>query len=549
MDDDQLITDRIGQIHPYLPPNTFSRMPTMPSLFLTPKEGTAVKSSTNKSSNPEKMPAIVVIAKEGKVSESGESLRKIAFGLANTQRVTTLMPFLNTKSNLVLTTDMIHRRSSYQTAEDAAIKARIDQYHFLAPRLVPTKHLHPLHIPPEPKSDFCAKKESGNSIIDEIGVPSQLVKWTHGPRKGRDETLYFDHDGLADLRIKKIRLLISSHRWNGGGDVRMASNGALIYTIHRKSVANKQALVLKDKNGRSIWKICERAGVTGWNYDFHHSVSRELSSKKGTPSESWHLIGTFDRISPSASTGPANTVFGTLTNKCFASKKPVMNLKHDNFCGRVGVGGVCGIASPTGCAGDSLIQPFTRLLLTWHGWKTHTVQSKRESSHIHDRFPTVRAIEDNQDGDRWETKRDGVSSSVMIGDPTATCYRFLDEKSSKHSGTFLKLSDAEFSSSIAGASLDRWELVIKPPVVADKSKSDNLKCVRRSMPPEMMLAAGLVAQMMVDRKTDGRLNCSRGLVESEMGKGLGRSVGKPKRIKQIEKLKAVEVDVDTISYF
>ncbi|KAJ3021781.1 UNVERIFIED_CONTAM: hypothetical protein HDU68_009452 [Siphonaria sp. JEL0065] len=113
----------------------------------------------------------------------------------------------------------------------------------------------------------------------------------------------------------------------------------------------------------------------------------------------------------------------------------------------------------------------------------------------------------------------------MMG--TKNNYRFLDQKTSRHAGTFLKIQEKKSGKSgddQEKAPLDQWELVIEPPVSKDKLKSDHLKCVRRSMPPEMMLAAGIVAQMMVDRKPDGRLNGTRGLVEEELGKGLGRKV-------------------------
>ncbi|KAI8835958.1 hypothetical protein BJ741DRAFT_606409 [Chytriomyces cf. hyalinus JEL632] len=601
----------VKPILPYGPPQSFSMMPPMPSLFTQvvakPAEqakkfklSSIVKRKTvaaEMTSMPPRMPILQHKQQhtnsshkednyEDNTTGASTPTRKVAFGRSNTARVTTIVPFLNTRSNLVHTTDFVHSTNAFSTLDIAAIKAKNEAYLLLSPRLIPTKHLHPIHAAPPPQSDFNVALEDGALIQDEVGVPSNLEVWVHRARKGKlhQQRNHLDalkeRDlscwggigvGLGDPQIgrntiphdSRIALLLSSHTWNGGGDVRLACNGSLLYTIHRKSVGNKDSLILRDSQGRSIWKISERIGFTGWNYDLFRATTTDAQEKqsKAHPQQQaaslfhpkyskgnqpWHLIGTLDRASPSASTGPANSVFGTLANKRFASEKvPTYNLKHDSFCGRIGVGGVVGVTSPTGCAGDSMIQPFTRLVLNWHGWKTHAIQSDKDCTTSYAHKPRSRSIHGaDESATTWESERDGVSSTVMMGDPSSRCYRFLDQKTSRHSGTFLKVSDKV---AIEGEHLDRWELVIEPPFNTDGGRSERAKCVRRSMPPEMILAGSLVAQMMVDRKSrGGRLNGNRGVVEAELGTRLGRRV---KKLSLANKEAVGDLDIDTISYY
>ncbi|KAJ3083963.1 hypothetical protein HDU99_004478 [Rhizoclosmatium hyalinum] len=604
---------QITQIQTYGALDSIPSMPSMPSLFPVTISPTQVQGP------PQPQQPQIHFAEPLHMPEINKKPTKtydIAFGTYKKDRVTTLIPFLSTKSNLIHTTDNIHTRRKTSifghTFSREEVKLRNAQYHFLAPRLVPTKHLHPLTTPTDPASDFHArdasKKDPWSHDSTEVGAAQRLGLWVDRARNGGVPSTECIETavpttvtagtgttttpssivvksggrvarewggigvGLGDPRIaenafcedKRITCVVSSHRWNGGGDVRLASDGTLLYKIHRKSIGTKQSLVLCDARGRKIWKLAERTGLTGFNYDLyrfvHDSSSSSSSSEQDTmtttstrvkpgPSgksntstkQKWYLIGTLDRVCPSSSTGQANSLYGSLSNKC-VHKPPTMNLKHDNFCGRVGAGGIYGIASPTGCVGDSMIMPFTRLLMKWNGWGTHILHAPNHKTHSttteHHQKRYTDVYSSEASNSEWETDRDGVSSAIMMGNPGQHSYRFLDQKTSRHAGTFLKMQERQESKVMNRNSntfeerdgpeptLDRWELVIEPPLglTADKGKSENMKCVRRSMPPEMMLAAGLVAQMMVDRKPEGRLVGSRGLVESEMGKGLGRRV-------------------------
>ncbi|KAJ3276138.1 hypothetical protein HDU76_010559, partial [Blyttiomyces sp. JEL0837] len=80
---------------------------------------------------------------------------------------------------------------------------------------------------------------------------------------------------------KRVVLILSSHLWDGGGNVRRARDGSLAYSIERKIVANRHSLVLRDQDGRKLWKLAERPGWTGWNYDlYRYKLS---SSPQTTP--------------------------------------------------------------------------------------------------------------------------------------------------------------------------------------------------------------------------------------------------------------------------
>ncbi|KAI9330975.1 hypothetical protein BDR26DRAFT_870849 [Obelidium mucronatum] len=436
----------ISQIHTYGPPSSLSTISTIPCLF---SSQAALLQLDKNDATPSQQQQQVRFQEPShlhmpSIDPSPSILRNkchrrhsIAFGAIKNERVTTLIPFLSTKSNLIHTTDTIHNRGATRigSLSPEQVKLRNSQYHFLAPRNVPTLHRHPVGIRPDPSSDFvprekyAGQKETWAYDSSEVGAPARLAVWVDRARNGGlfpsqvAEAQITPRNaqeknveewggmgvGLGDPRIfenqfrmdKRISLLISSHRWNGGGDVRLSSNGTLIYKIHRKSVGTKQTLILCDTAGRKVWKLSERIGFTGFNYDFYRYILADSNNKntsnnntnnsntpnnntttntnKPTPkpiTTKWYLIGTLDRTCPESSTGQANTIYGSLSNKCIANKQPpTMNLRHDNFCGRVGAGGVVGIASPTGCVGDSMIMPFTRLLMKWNGWGTHVVQA------------------------------------------------------------------------------------------------------------------------------------------------------------------------------
>ncbi|KAJ3394764.1 hypothetical protein HDU84_006907 [Entophlyctis sp. JEL0112] len=459
----------------------------------------------------------------------------IAFGAIKQDRVTTLIPFLATTSGLVHTTDTIHlRRATIFNNSDnnSKIKEEIrwknSQYHFLSPRRPPLRHTHPetLDIESIPRE----RPGHERDIPVCVGVPRQLKVWVNRARDGAPKDVpapcWWGGVGVgvgagnptirenAMCPENRIVLVVSSHRWSGGGrerkneplrhafpggDVRLASDGSLVYSVERKSVSTNQALILRDNQGRKIWKLSERTGFTGFNYDLYQ---RRLKQSESTHQRKflWHLVGTMDRISPSSCTGHANSIFSTISEHN-SSQSAKTEFKREHFIhGRVGVGGVLGVASSLGCSGDSQMTQFSRLFLKWNEPSCTARTSRRNTSRIIDSSKKA-----------WELVRECSSTGVMMGDPAGS-FRFLDFRTSRHTGTFIKLSEQPHTTNVnpdRKLDFDKWELVVEPPVFAENSP------VKPTVPPEMLLAAGLVAQMMVHR--EGGRKGTRGLSEGEMG--------------------------------
>ncbi|KAJ3195673.1 hypothetical protein HK101_011415 [Irineochytrium annulatum] len=397
-----------------------------------------------------------------------------------------------------------------------------------------------------------------------VGVPARVEQWVKKGRYGGvsgdaiacgwtvggGEQTWMKGAGYGGRILKnvlqedpRVMLLLSNQDWDGGAAVRKARDGSLVYSVTQKHVAGHRSLFLRDGDGRKLWKITERFGWSGFNYDVHHlqpaspvpdNSSLAAFSKPGR----WRLVGTMDRVSPCSLTGPATSVFGGPSQRGVqqnvghvieragagrdippagsGGSKSVGGLGVGNCgvgpsggrAGGVGVGGILGQASSTGCAGGSRAQGFSRLEL-----------------------------------------RCGGRCIVMMGDPVTKTYRFLDHKTSRHLGSLLKQPHtrsgrgpqdpdtapksaapaAERSSSRSGVKTPRdplppsWELVVEPlessfqetdVVGGHRHHGDNAstkdhahgpgvsvsRCgvVTRTFPPEMILAAALVAKLLMD---------------------------------------------------
>ncbi|KAJ3409951.1 hypothetical protein HDV05_004150 [Chytridiales sp. JEL 0842] len=417
----------------------------------------------------------------------------------------------------------------------------------------------------------------------------------------------------------RIRLKLSTVVWNGGATVREARDGRLVYVVQRKVVGDRHSLFLCDSDGRKVWKVSERIGKVGYNYDFH---LRSVGSKK------WKLQGTLDRVSPCASTGPASSIYtaaGTphlpSAQKSNPLSTPSSNIFSDsngseerimNRVG-VGVGGVGGVASPTGCVGFSMSAPFARLELRWCGqvWEDESGGAEKQKEKGKKKM-----------GDMLGAKMGCVG--VMVGDPLKRMYKFFDGKTGTVLGTFANNSGLASSSCNKSSnhnikvndtssnkektySTDLWDLCIEPQQTIHsnnppsssfhqkshekvhqntitshthlKTNTDFLaihpngippsivtrlllptttpttrkllheSTVPKTLPPEMLLAASLVVQLLLNRPgtefegfgpalPKGAMSGSlegewrdegwvgRDGVEWEMGKGVGRPVKK-----------------------
>ncbi|KAJ3212109.1 hypothetical protein HDU67_004067 [Dinochytrium kinnereticum] len=258
----------------------------------------------------------------------------------------------------------------------------------------------------------------------------------------------------------RIALTLSRHVWDGGGDVRLSSNGDLVYRVEQKFVGARHTLFLRNGKGKKVIKIEERHGWSGYNYDVHHR----------TPT-GWSLLGTLDRTSPCAQTGPATSIFGgpSPVKSCFS------NLENGH-----------------GVIGGDPAQKVYRFI------------DYRTSKHM--------------------------GSLIRQSDHTPTPPRRLPKKSYKRS---CKCAPKHPSTTtcphppqppIATASVDffdRWELVVEPcdiqTMTEDEGEGEEEKrsnhhlfppkhsksirgCFlsRLGFPPEMFLAASVTAQLMTD---------------------------------------------------
>lgn len=260
-----------------------------------------------------------------------------------------------------------------------------------------------------------------------------------------------------------------------------------------------------------------------------------------------------------------------------------------------------GMASSTGCVGGSPTEPFSRLLI-----RPAAIQAGEKQHHLHMRSDKVQKTEEQKEimiaemsgsrrdhncsslprlipkpkrvGDTLVSSLDDLKTGyippmavMMMGDPSSTAYRFLDAKTSRHLGTFVRVPPDNLHGSFfvgvdhdgthdqkfamfqdafqacqaaksvktfyrdregSEPSADRWELVLEPQSgialsIPDLSHSNSTSFstltheIRRS--PEALIAACVVAQMMVSRP-DLITPTKRGLGDKEIGQKLGRKV-------------------------